>query len=319
MTKYTALRRCFGCNIPLSFGDYCQTNIHKYKNSQLKKIWNNENVELYCCECYKNELERQFLDITNSFSVRKCAMCHKSVKIKEFKKYSYFYFVDDIINFWKGKKNKVYCEECHNKHQKMSFMERHSEEIKVLLKNVKYPDNDFIRNIMNEVKCLIPQKNNISIIDNGFILEDGYLRLLKIEHTELTSLPRSTSNLKNLEILKLSNNRLSKIPIEVGSLNHLRELRVGRNKLTKIPFSISELKNLRKLDISANNMKRVPESIYSLKNLRYLDLSYNPLIEISESLSYLNELKFLYIIGMKHVKIPESVKDLQNKGTIIIR
>lgn len=45
-------RLCYRCKYPLYFSDYLSRN-KQIPKEELKKVWENENVELLCCGCYK--------------------------------------------------------------------------------------------------------------------------------------------------------------------------------------------------------------------------------------------------------------------------
>ena len=47
-------RECFHCNNKLSFLDYCSINKNESMN-ELKNIWKNPNVEIFCCSCYNKQ------------------------------------------------------------------------------------------------------------------------------------------------------------------------------------------------------------------------------------------------------------------------
>ena len=54
-------RKCFGCGEPLVFSDLCIRN-PQFSKEYLTALWLNEDVELYCCDCF--ETAEKIKDIT---------------------------------------------------------------------------------------------------------------------------------------------------------------------------------------------------------------------------------------------------------------
>ena len=120
------------------------------------------------------------------------------------------------------------------------------------------------------------------------------LRELNLSYLNLTSIPSSLGNLRNLRELNLSGN-LASLPKEIGNLKNLKELQLLNSKLTSLPKEIGNLKNLIVLGLSYNNLSNLPSWIGNLKNLLYLDLYGNNLTSLPEEIGNLTNLKELYL------------------------
>jgi hypothetical protein len=44
-------RTCFLCNQELNVYDFYKTN-RKFSKDEIIKLWNNENIQYFCCRCY---------------------------------------------------------------------------------------------------------------------------------------------------------------------------------------------------------------------------------------------------------------------------
>jgi leucine-rich repeat protein SHOC2 len=134
------------------------------------------------------------------------------------------------------------------------------------------------------------------------------LSKLVLNNNQLTSLPESISNLTNLSELVLNNN-LTSLPESIGNLTNLSELVLNNNQLTSLPESIGNLTNLSELVLNNNQLTSLPESIGNLRNLRELVLNDNQLTSLPESLGNLY-LSKLILNNNQLTSLPESLGNL---------
>lgn len=66
--------------------------------------------------------------------------------------------------------------------------------------------------------------------------------------------------LEHIEVLDLSNNNLTTLPSSIGDMRNLRKLILRNNKLNTLPATISACKNLQEIDITGN-----PITFYLMK------------------------------------------------------
>ncbi|KAH9714598.1 protein kinase domain-containing protein [Citrus sinensis] len=110
------------------------------------------------------------------------------------------------------------------------------------------------------------------------------------------SIPACFSNLASLRILSLDSNELTSIPLTFWNLKDILQLNLSSNFFTgPLPLEIGNLKVLVGIDFSMNDFSGViPTEIGGLKNLEYLFLGYNRLQgSIPDSFGDLISLKFL--------------------------
>ena len=92
-------------------------------------------------------------------------------------------------------------------------------------------------------KYLITNSSNLSMVTN-----------LRLENSQLTSLPSEIGALTGLKVLDLGGNRLTPLPSEIGALTGLMILGLHENKLTSFPSEIGALTGLTRLDLRRNRL-----------------------------------------------------------------
>ena len=85
-----------------------------------------------------------------------------------------------------------------------------------------------------------------------------FLQTLYLNHNNLTRLPESIRELKQLQILDLTKNRLVELPAEIGMLTNLRSLCLFDNHLQDLPSEVGYLYRLENLGIAGNPL---PQSL----------------------------------------------------------
>jgi Leucine-rich repeat (LRR) protein len=146
------------------------------------------------------------------------------------------------------------------------------------------------------------------------------LRILRIRHCGLKSVPAGIGNLDRLSVLDVSHNRLSSLPAALSRCLTLRELdisgncfsrfpqvvlgapwlarlRIAGNQLQKLPAALGNCTQLQELDLSHNALATLPAAIGKLVKLRKLDLSHNNLRRLPAALSKLPWLEEIDISG----------------------
>jgi len=98
---------------------------------------------------------------------------------------------------------------------------------------------------------------------------------LWLNDNNLTTLPKSITNLTNLERLWLSKNKLTTLK-GISNLKNLEMLDLSNNELTTLK-GIDKLTNLKFLSLYGNELTSLPDSIGNLKNLEIMDLRGNPI------------------------------------------
>jgi internalin A len=142
------------------------------------------------------------------------------------------------------------------------------------------------------------------------------LRSLTVCHHQLTTLPESLGQLTQLESLDLSNNVLIRLPESLGNLKQLKTLRVGGNRLTALPESLGQLTQLQSLELTRNELVALPESLGDVRQLETLSADGNRLTTLPESLTRLAQLQSLDLSSNALIALPESLGQLTQLTSI---
>lgn len=97
----------------------------------------------------------------------------------------------------------------------------------------------------------------------SYVFSRTNLTTLDLSYNQLTgAIPAEIRHLSKLKILKLDHNQMTGVPAEVGQLSQLESLDLSYNKLTGLPQELANLKNLKTLNLKGNN--------YSAQDLEYI-------------------------------------------------
>ena len=132
-------------------------------------------------------------------------------------------------------------------------------------------------NIIKNLEKLIGKKLDKvenTKINTGIQISNNKLVGLNLNRCDLTNIPESIGELKDLTILVLSENELKKIPDSICELEKLEILNLNRNQIKILPRKIGNLNKLRYLFILNNPLDRLPTSLRKFADL------YTNLVEI---------------------------------------
>ena len=101
------------------------------------------------------------------------------------------------------------------------------------------------------------------------------LEMIGFKSNQITTLAENTLPL-NTRWLILTDNQLTKLPDSMGDLKQLQKCMLAGNQLTEIPKSIQHCTNLELLRLSANQLTHLPDELLSLPKLSWLAFSGNP-------------------------------------------
>jgi len=124
---------------------------------------------------------------------------------------------------------------------------------------------------------------------NGYVLEDSFVKELKLSGSRLKQFPKSITRLKKLKKLYLWGNFFIEVP-KLDILENLEDLDLSNNMLSNLSF-LEGLKMIKYLDLEGNSIKDISQLRY-LSELETLNLSENNLTTLA-GLKNLHKLKSL--------------------------
>jgi len=170
----------------------------------------------------------------------------------------------------------------------------------------------------SDIKVLRLYHNKIDSIPD-WIMELSSLEKLYLSRNDISYISPEIRQLKNLKILYLAYNELDSLPEEIGDLSNLEQLYLNNNHLVYLPDAISRLESLKSLNLSYNQLRAVPAELGEVHTLESLDLSRNFLDSIPPEFGALTSLKYLDIsFAGTMVLIPESMCKLRRLENLII-
>ena len=114
------------------------------------------------------------------------------------------------------------------------------------------------------------------------------------------------------ESLNLSKNQLSTLPKSFAEMKQVKYLIFYDNRFETIPEELAGFKDLKHLDFYKNNIKEIPDFIGDMDNLQQLFLSFNQIEEIPDTLRNLKRLKYFYIHHNELHFLPEWITEMDS-------
>ena len=104
------------------------------------------------------------------------------------------------------------------------------------------------------------------------------LKTLDLSGNDFKTLPKSFTNLVNLQELFLNDEKnfvLDKNLMVLKNISSLKILHLENDSISELPNSFYKLNQIEVLYLNNNNFKSLPLELKNLKNLKYLDIHDN--------------------------------------------
>ncbi len=138
------------------------------------------------------------------------------------------------------------------------------------------------------------------------------LRVLIINDSSITKLPRSIVECESLEYLTVTLKALYNLPKDIGKLKNLKFLNCSYTYIKELPESIAECSNLHTIQAKeCKNLQKLPSNLGKLKKLKTLSLGSCNFKEFPIEVTQLENLTELHLIGCKIAKIPSAIQNMQ--------
>ncbi len=221
-------RVCWNCGAKLPFQDYFLTNPQLTKSRALK-LWENDNIEFYCCSCYRIikssiETERrietlkrkqeQIFDLVPPSQKEKIKFLEKEIGIK----------IPPVLEFGN-----------HALPKNFGFIYKH----------------DIITGFSLYYYDLTEVPETLRAFDS--------IEFLDLIGNRIKALPDWIDSLENLKYLNLLANQVEYIPESIGNLDKLQYLNLSFNNLERIPESITNLSSLKVIYLWANKISNLSD------------------------------------------------------------
>jgi Leucine-rich repeat (LRR) protein len=129
--------------------------------------------------------------------------------------------------------------------------------------------------------------------------EMSNLRWLRLNRSQLGSLPDEIDQFQKLEVLTIAHNKMTALHSgNLPALSSLRVVNVAHNNLrdSGLPSELFTLKELHTLDMSYNNLTKIPDELLKSKSLIVVDLSHNKVSTIPGAL-------FIQLTGVEYLDL----------------
>lgn len=154
------------------------------------------------------------------------------------------------------------------------------------------------------------KKNLIEEIPINQISKNKKLKELAIGENPLKLSEARYGKIDFLKVLKVNKSELTGFHPSMYQLTHLDEWQLQENKLKTLPEGISAMKNLTKFSCYKNELESLPKDFWDLERLKVVDLYYNQLEVIPAEINHLDSLEILYLSNNKVYNVPKELGDL---------
>lgn len=138
---------------------------------------------------------------------------------------------------------------------------------------------------------------------------------IRLDYNEITSIPPSIGQFRQLQILRVRNNKIDSLPKEIGELKVLSQLMLTGNLIKSLPGEIGNMVALTQLRIENNQLTELPKEIGNLSNLTHLFLDNNKLSYLPTEIKNLTKLVHFSING-NNLNLPSDYAPNNPKKTI---
>lgn len=143
-----------------------------------------------------------------------------------------------------------------------------------------------------------------------------FLKVLKVNKSNLTGFDPSIYDLVNLDEWQLQENRLKSLPEGISRMKSLTKFSCYKNQLEELPKDFFDLERLRVVDLYYNKLEVIPKEVKRLDSLEILYLSHNKVYGVPKELGELPRLRELYLHTNRISVLPSTLSNLDSLRVI---
>ena len=152
--------------------------------------------------------------------------------------------------------------------------------------------------------------NNITSLSSGAFNKYDRVSLINMANNSLSSIPKSTQDLKSLTDLNLSHNSFVVFPSSVLHIILLVRLDLGYNQIESFPETIPETTSLTHLNVTHNHMKSISLAVLNMTSLIHLNMSHNHIKFLPQTIQKMTSLTHLDLSQNHITFLPRTIKDM---------
>ena len=159
--------------------------------------------------------------------------------------------------------------------------------------------------------------NNITNLSSGAFNKYDRVSLINMANNSLSSIPKSTQDLKSLTDLNLSHNSFVVFPSSVLHIISLVRLDLGYNQIESFPETIPETTSLTHLNVTHNCIKSISLAVQNMISLIHLNMSYNHIKSLPRAIQKMTSLTHLDLSHNHIMFLPRTIKHMTLKDVRI--
>ena len=152
--------------------------------------------------------------------------------------------------------------------------------------------------------------NNITNLSSGAFNKYDRISLINMANNSLSSIPKSTQDLKSLTYLNLSHNSFVIFPSAALHIISLVRLDLGYNQIESFPETIPEMTSLTHLNVTHNHIKSISLAVQNMTSLIHLNMSHNHIKFLPKTIQKMTSLTHLDLSHNHIMFLPRTIKDM---------
>ena len=152
--------------------------------------------------------------------------------------------------------------------------------------------------------------NNITNLSSGVFNKYDRVSRINMANNNLSSIPKSTQDLKSLTCLDLSHNSFVIFPSAALHIISLVRLDLGYNQIESFPETILQTASLTHLNVTHNHIKSLLRAIQNMTSLIHLNMSHNYIMFLPQTIQKMTSLTHLDLSHNHIMFLPRTITNM---------